>query len=184
MAHFLLNNSIIGIEFTNSRTIERCGKRFLEKYSHPIVIYTPLLPNVAQTFFLLGFTLISTAVIIIAIIALFLSNGDVRMYFSDMTKKLRTCGKYSDNPEEMYGWNDDIHAVGQPAPSPRGPPPQQLEEENNKIGTGLFSTHDIFNDMPSTSLYHNFDRRHTVVRMHLPFAHDLASFISMVDGKI
>lgn len=100
-----------------------------------------------------------------------------------MTKKLRTCGRYRNNPDEIFAWKDEVRPPPQPAAASPGALPQKVEEEN-KIGTGTINTHDIFNDIPTTSKHHNFDRQRTVVRMHMPFAHDLASFISMVDGKI
>lgn len=43
---------------------------------------------------------------------------------------------------------------------------------------------DHFETYPSKSKYKNFSRQRSVLKLHLPFAHDLANFMAMVDGEM
>nr|CDS15792.1 expressed protein [Echinococcus granulosus] len=62
--------------------------------------------------------------------------------------------------------------------------PGKMQRGNSNVGSEKMQPRHISYYMPSKSKHNNFTRRGTVVRMNLSFAHDLASFVSMVDGKI
>ncbi|VDM26638.1 unnamed protein product [Hydatigera taeniaeformis] len=184
MAHLLINDSETAIEFSNPRTMARCRKRFQEKFLNPIVIYTPLLANVPQIYFLLSFTLITMAMIIVAILVLFHFNPEVKKYFMDMTKKTRTCRAYNDNLGVFSEWIPAMRSSDHLNPVSQGVSSGNMQHIKSSVVSEAMQPQEVLNYMPSKSKYDNFTRRGTVVRMHLPFAHDLASFISMVDGKM
>lgn len=180
----IIDTSADEIEFANPRTIARCRKRFQEKYANSIVNYTPLLPNIPQIYFLLAFTLTTMAIIIIGILILFHFNREVKTYFIDMTKKTKTCGGYKATSEVASEWIKEVRSSGQLTPVLLGDFPRNMQRKNSNVGSETMHPRHIFHHLPSKSKHNNFTRRGTVVRMHLPFAHDLASFVSMVDGKL
>ncbi|KAL5971598.1 hypothetical protein TSMEX_000632 [Taenia solium] len=184
MTYLLINNSAGGNKFSNLRTAERCRKRFQEKYINPIITFTPLLPSIPQIYFLLAFILITMAIIVIAILILFQFNREVKIYFIDMTNKTKTCGVYSATSEVTPEWINEMRSSGQLTPVLLGAFPRKMQLENSNVVPETMPMRHIFHHLPSRSKNDNFTRRGTVVLMHLPFAHDLASFVAMVDGKV
>ncbi|KAM7540763.1 hypothetical protein Aperf_G00000030035 [Anoplocephala perfoliata] len=153
-------------------------RRSSNNYINPITVYTPLIPQLPQVYFLIGYVLIIGIFILTILIAAFVLNKEVRKYYRDRSQKLRFWGPSNVNhlPVISYTSNEllkDPEILNDEKPSRRDVI-EKVEEQPP----------DVFVHMPVSSETNNFIRHGSTVSMHLAFAHDLASFISMVDGKI
>uniref|UniRef100_A0A5K3ERX6 Calpain catalytic domain-containing protein n=1 Tax=Mesocestoides corti TaxID=53468 RepID=A0A5K3ERX6_MESCO len=143
-------------------------------------------------YFLLGFATLTTCLAFLCIFIVSQTDMEVNKYFRDMVKKLKLCGpqketyydhsiSIADKEGFAYLWRTKQDGFWKMLITGL-----QKHRENSNSSRRRLKRYqdDIFKVMPTKSKHNNFIRQNTVVRMHLPFAHDLTSFISMVDGKM
>lgn len=153
-------------------------RRSSNNYINPITIYTPLIPQLPQIYFLIGYVLITGILVLTILVGAFALSKEVRKYYRDRSQKLRLWGPSNVNHLPV------VEYMANKLPKNSEILDDKKPSKNDVVENVEEQPPDIFVHMPVRSETNNFIRHGSTVTMHLAFAYDLASFISMVDGKI